>query len=131
MSSSEQFNVGIIGFGFSAKIFHIPFINIVPEFKLYAIVQRSPTPDDDAANAHVGVKTFRQTEDMLRDEAVNLVIVTTSSYTHYTLTKQVLEAGKHGRSFKVNQIIIEPYRTFAQCRERTLLKNKLLMHSGG
>jgi len=38
--ASNQYSVGVIGYGLSAKVFHIPLISVVPEFKLYAIVQR-------------------------------------------------------------------------------------------
>ena len=32
--------VAIVGYGFSAKIFHLPFINTLPEFELSAISSR-------------------------------------------------------------------------------------------
>lgn len=95
--SSKKFNVGIIGYGLSAKIFHIPFITYVPELNLHAIVQRSPKPDDDAEKDHPGVKSYRSIEDLLKDEIVDVVVVTTAPDQHFPLTKQALEAGKHGQ----------------------------------
>jgi hypothetical protein len=38
--ASNQYNVGVIGYGLSAKVFHIPLINFVSDFRLYAVVQR-------------------------------------------------------------------------------------------
>lgn len=90
-------NVGVIGYGFSAKTFHLPFIQQVPDLKLYAIVQRTPTPDDDAEKDHPGIKSFRSTEDMVRDPAVDVVVVTTAPDSHFPLTKLALENGKHGQ----------------------------------
>lgn len=90
-------NVGVIGYGFSAKTFHIPFILQVPDLQLYAVVQRTPTPDDDAERDHPGIKSFRSTEDMVRDPAVDVVVVTTAPDSHFPLTKLALENGKHGQ----------------------------------
>jgi predicted dehydrogenase len=94
--SSEKFNVGVIGYGMSAKIFHIPFITHVPELHLYAVVQRTPKPGDDAESDHPGVRVFRSVTDLFEDEGVDVVIVTTAPDQHFSLTKQALEAGKHG-----------------------------------
>ena len=94
--TSRPYNIGIIGYGYGAKIFHIPFITFVPEFKLYAIVQRNPRPDDDAEKDYPGIKSFRSVENMLKDDAIDLVIVTTASDTHYAMAKAVLEAEKNG-----------------------------------
>ena len=90
-------NVGVVGYGFTAKIFHIPFIQQVPDLKLYAVVQRTPTPDNDAEKDFPGIKSFRSAEDMVRDPAVDVVVVTTAPDSHYSLTKLALENGKHGQ----------------------------------
>ncbi|KAJ5775483.1 uncharacterized protein N7511_000494 [Penicillium nucicola] len=93
--SSKSYNVGIVGYGFSAKIFHIPFVNEVPELKLYAVVQRTPKAGDDAEKDHPGVKSFRTTEEMVQDSAIDIVIITTAPDSHFALSKLALEAGKH------------------------------------
>ncbi len=93
---SEKFNIGVIGYGLSAKIFHIPFITCVPEVHLYAIVQRTPKPDDNAESDHPGVRVYRSVTDLLKDERVDAVIVTAAPDQHFSLTMQALEAGKHG-----------------------------------
>ncbi|PGG99575.1 hypothetical protein GX51_06224 [Blastomyces parvus] len=93
--ASKRYNVGIIGYGLSAKIFHIPFIRAVPEFNFYAVVQRTPKFDDDAEKDHPGIKSYRSTEEMVKDAGVDVVIVTTTPDTHFGLAKLALEAGKH------------------------------------
>ncbi|KAJ6034779.1 uncharacterized protein N7446_009534 [Penicillium canescens] len=93
--ASKTYNVGIVGYGFSAKIFHIPFVAEVPELKLYAVVQRTPKADDDAEKDHPGVKSFRTTEEMVQDPAIDIVIITTAPDSHFALSKLALEAGKH------------------------------------
>jgi predicted dehydrogenase len=94
--AAKTWNVGIIGYGFSAKIFHIPFIQAVPDLKLYAIVQRNPQPENNAEKDHPDIKAYRSADDLVKDEAVDVVIVTTAPSSHVELAKLALEAGKHG-----------------------------------
>ncbi|MCJ1371501.1 hypothetical protein MMC20_002718 [Loxospora ochrophaea] len=93
--ASSSYNVCVIGYGMAAKIFHIPFIQLVPELKLYAIVQRSPKPGDNAEKDCPAAKVFRSTEDMVKDSAVDVVVITTTPDTHYDLAKLALENQKH------------------------------------
>ncbi|KAH8702452.1 putative NAD binding Rossmann fold oxidoreductase [Talaromyces proteolyticus] len=93
--ASKTFNVGVVGYGFSAKIFHIPFITAVPDLKLYAIVQRTPKPDDNAEKDHPGVKLYHSADDLVKDSQVDVVVITTAPDSHYALTKLALDAGKH------------------------------------
>lgn len=93
---SKIYNVGVVGYGLSAKVFHIPLIEVVPQFKLYAIVQRSPKPENDAEKDLLGIKSYRSTEEMAEDSAVDVVVVTTPPETHFSVTKLALEHGKHG-----------------------------------
>lgn len=93
--SGKIFNVGIIGYGLSAKIFHIPFVTYVPQFSLYAIVQRSPRPDNDARRDQPGAKICGSANELVEDEMVDVVIVTTPPDQHFLMTKMALEAGKH------------------------------------
>lgn len=79
----------------SAKIFHIPLILAIPDFKLYGIVQRSPKPDNDAGKDHPGTKSFRSVDEVYADPDVDLVVITSIPGTHYSMCKDALEAGKH------------------------------------
>jgi predicted dehydrogenase len=76
----------------SGRTFHAPFIVTNPRFNLYGVWERSK---NNAEKQFPGIKTFRTLEDMLADEAVELVIVNTPNYTHFDYAKQALEAGKH------------------------------------
>jgi predicted dehydrogenase len=105
--AAKTWNVGVVGYGLSAKVFHIPFITAVPDFKLYAIVQRTPKPDDDAEKDYPGLKGYRSAEDMVKDANIDVVVITTIPDSHYSLTKLALEAGKHG---------MIPYAKSAECR---------------
>ena len=91
----KPFKVGVIGYGLSAKVFHIPLILGVPDLKLYGIVQRSPKPDNDASKDHPGTKSWRSVDEMYQDPEVDVVVITSIPSTHYSMCKDALEAGKH------------------------------------
>lgn len=94
--SSQPLNVAVVGYGLSAKVFHIPFILALPDqYKLYGIVQRSPKPNDDAAKDHTGIKSWRSVEEVYGDSEVDVVIITTTPETHFDMAKKSLESGKN------------------------------------
>ena len=94
--ASHAYNVGIIGYGMSAKTFHIPLIVGIPDLKVYAIVQRTPKPNDDPEKDHPEAKVYRSAEEMVKDKAVDVVLVLTTPDTHFELAKLALKNGKHG-----------------------------------
>ncbi|EGR44207.1 uncharacterized protein TRIREDRAFT_82591 [Trichoderma reesei QM6a] len=93
--ASKTFNVGIVGYGLSAKVFHIPFVTSTAGLKLHAIVQRSPKPSDSAPADHPDLKHYTSSDDLIADADVDVIIVTTPPDNHFDLTKKALEAGKH------------------------------------
>lgn len=93
--SGKTFNVGIVGYGMSAKIFHIPFITQTPQLKLHAIVQRSPKEGNSAPADYPDLKHYTDYKDLFADSDVDLVVISTPPGNHFELTKAALEAGKH------------------------------------
>ncbi|KID97139.1 NAD(P)-binding domain protein, partial [Metarhizium majus ARSEF 297] len=93
--ASKSFNVGVIGYGMSAKIFHIPFIATTPQLKLHSIVQRTPRDGNSAPQDHPSARHYTDAKQLLADGEVDVVVVTTPPDTHFALTKAALEAGKH------------------------------------
>lgn len=84
------------------QVFHIPLIPLIPELTLYAIVQRTPKPDDDAEKDHPGVKIFRSSEEMVADHEVDVAVVTTPPASHFELSKLALEN-------RINVIVEKPF----------------------
>ena len=85
-------NVGIIGYGLSAKVFHIPFVTTLNEdFEFTHILQRS-SRDALTKHPHIQIVT---TPEALFATNVELVVITTPPESHYSLAKGALEAGKH------------------------------------
>ncbi|PHH70689.1 hypothetical protein CDD82_6973 [Ophiocordyceps australis] len=93
--ASKRFNVGIVGYGLSAKIFHIPFVETTPQLRLHSIVQPRPSEANSAPRDHAHAKHYTSVEALLADDDVDVVVITTPPDTHLALTQQALEAGKH------------------------------------
>ena len=89
---TEPIRAAVIGFGNGGRTFHTAFISAVLGLDLAAIVQRK---GDEAAQAYPNAKIYRSVEEMLADESIQLVSVTTSNQTHFELGRQCLNAGKH------------------------------------
>jgi len=88
----KPINTALCSFGMSGWVFHAPFLSVNPHFKFYGVWERTKNL---AQEKYPGVKTFRTMEDMLADENIELVIVNTPSVTHFELSMQVINAGKH------------------------------------
>ena len=88
----QPIKTALCSFGMSGWVFHAPFIHLHEGFELYAVFERTKNL---AAEKYPGIKTFRTLEEMLADEAIELVIVNTPNYTHYEYAKLALLAGKH------------------------------------
>jgi predicted dehydrogenase len=79
----------------SAKVFHIPLVQVTPAFKLHSIVQRSPKPNDDASKDHPTAQIYHSAQDMFADSSIDIIAITTTPDTHFSFTKTALESGKH------------------------------------
>ena len=99
-----QIKVGFVGYGGSAKTYHLPYLLPVKEFEVYAFLQRAPAPSPrETANpgSHCTIdfpqaRHYRTAEDFFADPAIELVIVTTHIDTHASFAELALKAGKHG-----------------------------------
>lgn len=99
-----RIKVGIVGYGFAAKNFHLPFIRAIPDYEVVAILQRAEAPSDPASapkGSHCtvdfpGIKHYRNAEDFFADVEIGFVVVATHADTHASFAEQALKAGKHG-----------------------------------
>jgi predicted dehydrogenase len=97
--------VGIIGYGFSTKCFHLPFISAHPDLQVISYVQRAEAPSDQASAKpgshctvdHPDARHYRTADELFKDSEVELVIVCSHTDTHASFAEQALRAGKHGR----------------------------------
>ena len=86
----KQIGVGIIGYGFSATTFHIPFFQALCEYELKKIVSRQQIDslfEDGVVTPHLDV--------VLQDPDIDLIVITTPGHLHYEQAKKALEHNKH------------------------------------
>jgi predicted dehydrogenase len=74
------------------RVFHGPLLFSVEGLELAAVVERNT---NKAAERYPNIKTYRSISELLSDDSIGLVVVTTPSGTHFEIAQQVLEAGKH------------------------------------
>ncbi|KAI3394932.1 hypothetical protein diail_2104 [Diaporthe ilicicola] len=93
--ADKVFNVSIIGYGLSAKVFHIPFVGATKQLKLHSILQRKPSEGNSAPDDHPSVKHYTSIDSVLDDPEIDLVVLSTPPNSHFDMTKRLLEGGKH------------------------------------
>ena len=89
---NSPINVGLVGFGMAARVFHAPLIDANPHLHLAQIVQRH---GDEAASAYPQAKVVRDLDATLADPSVELVVVATPNTSHFEIAALALKAGKH------------------------------------
>lgn len=88
----------VLGTGLSGLTFQVPFILALPDlFSLYAVLERNPSSEGGKVKDRFGIltKIYRNFEDVLADDEIELIIVSTPNATHFEFAKRSLEAGKH------------------------------------
>jgi len=89
---SNPIKTAIVGYGFSAKTFHIPFLRELTNFTLFAISSRqAEAVKRDCPEA----RHFSSAKEMLCGSEAELVIITAPNDVHFSLAKLALENNKH------------------------------------
>jgi scyllo-inositol 2-dehydrogenase (NADP+) len=85
-------NVGIIGSGMAARVFHMPIIQSVPGLRLKKIVERH---GDWTSKNYPMVEVVADAAALLQDKEIELVVIATPNSSHFELARQSILAGKH------------------------------------
>jgi scyllo-inositol 2-dehydrogenase (NADP+) len=88
----KKLKAGLVGFGVSGKTYHAPFLVTSDQYELTAVLERNR---EDSKEIYPWVKIYRSIGELLKDPAIDLVIITTPNDTHFPYTKAALAAGKH------------------------------------
>lgn len=88
--SSHKINTALLSYGMSGEVFHGPLLEAHPGFYISSVMQR-----DLRKPARHAYKLVDNPEAILKDSAVELVIVNTPNESHYSYAKDALNAGKH------------------------------------
>ena len=83
---------GLIGYGLGGKCFHAPFIATLPQYELTSVVERRT---NESQERYPWVKVVRSVDELLSDDSLELIVVTTPNNTHFPFAKQALLAGKN------------------------------------
>ncbi len=82
----------VIGYGFSATTFHLPFIKALPQLELSAI---SSSQQANVEADWPDAVWYADANSLLDNSDAELVIITAPNDVHYSLAKKALENGKH------------------------------------
>ncbi|KAL4915036.1 oxidoreductase [Aspergillus aurantiobrunneus] len=115
-------NAAVVGYGFSAKTFHIPFLLHSPWFRIHAIVQRTPRDGHSAIDDFPDAKAYRDACESICDRDVDVLVITSTNGTHFPLVKGALENGKHVIVEKPFTITYAEAAELADLAERTGLQ---------
>ena len=88
----KKIKVGLVGYGFSATVFHTPLLSVLDEFHISKVMSSNP---EKVKSDLEGVEVVSNLSELLEDDSIDLVIITTPSGMHYEMVKDALRAGKH------------------------------------
>lgn len=85
-------DVGLIGYGLSGKVFHAPFLDMNPGFRLKSVVERH---NSISKKDYPYVNVLKDYRDLLDDQEIELVVIATPNTLHFQMVKDALLAGKN------------------------------------
>ncbi|HCI4220764.1 TPA: Gfo/Idh/MocA family oxidoreductase [Klebsiella quasipneumoniae subsp. quasipneumoniae] len=91
---SDKMIIGYVGNGKSANRYHLPFVlerkDSITVKTIYSVnLERDQWPRID------GIQYTQELADLLKDDEIDAVIITTPSQFHYEMAKKAILAGKH------------------------------------
>ncbi len=118
----EKISVAVCGVGGFAKMFHLPNLNKITDFEIHSIMSRDGGNATKAANDYHAAKVTTDYRDILNDEDIDVVIITTRHNLHFQYVVDALNAGK-------NVFVEKPLCLNAQ--ELTIIEETLKRTKGG
>ncbi|WP_102260989.1 Gfo/Idh/MocA family oxidoreductase [Mesobacillus jeotgali] len=107
----------IAGFGFAAKVFHLPHLVHSDKYEVVGIISRSGSSKDHRDVSNVPV--YATVEEALSKSEATLYIITTPSDMHYDMLKQCILAGKDVLVEKPAFLTVEEGRELIQLTENS------------
>ena len=90
---TSKLNIGILGAGGFANFAAKSFLK-VEGIKIIAVTDINESAAKATAN-DLDAKVYKNYQDMLQDDTINLIYIATPPFLHYSQSKLALEAGKH------------------------------------
>lgn len=116
--ATEKIKTALLSYGMSGEVFHLPLLQAHNGFEVVSIWHRSA--EKPVQHTYPIVKNY---QDILQDEAVDLIIVNTPNETHFPYAVKALNAGKHvivEKPFTVTSQEADQLIEFAQKQQKIL-----------
>lgn len=84
--------VAVLGYGYSAKTFHLPLIEASESLQLVSI---STSKAGIVRERYPGISVYLTPQELIKSSTAELVVITTPNDSHYSLARDCLENGKH------------------------------------
>ncbi|WP_206099652.1 oxidoreductase [Rheinheimera riviphila] len=91
MLETAKLKTAVIGYGLSARTFHLPFIKLQPELELVAISSSQP----ELAIDYPQLSHYPDANALIANSDAGLVVITSPNHSHFPLAKAALQQGKH------------------------------------
>ena len=85
-------SVLVMGFGYAAKTFHVPFLQAMDAYSIAGVVSSVPAK---VQGVLPGVSVYNSFEQAIADDNFDLVVITTPNHLHAEQAEAVLRAGCH------------------------------------
>ena len=116
----KDFNIAIIGQGRSGRNIHGAYFNteLNKHVRVVAVAELDPERRERARTEYEGCEVYENYRDMLARTDIDLVVNATYSDDHYSITKEIIEAG-------FNVLVEKPMaRTHYECEDLILSAKK-------
>ena len=118
--SLPTIRAGIVAYGHIAQKYHAPLLNALPCFELTKVLERHHR---FAERDYPRVESVQTMDELLADENLDLIVITTPNQFHFAQAKAALEAGKHvvlEKPFTVSAIEANMLEHIAQAEGKLL-----------
>lgn len=93
--AKKTLKVALVGVGAAAQVNHLPALKKLPEVELVALCDRDAEKAARVAQKFGVPHAYSRFEDLLADETIDAVDITTPNYLHAPMAVAALESGKH------------------------------------
>jgi predicted dehydrogenase len=93
--AKKTLKVALVGVGAAAQINHLPSLLRLEDVELVALCDRDPEKASRVAQKFGIPASYNRFEELLADDAIDAVDITTPNYLHAPMAVAALEAGKH------------------------------------
>ena len=88
-------NTAVIGYGYAGRAFHTYLVGLADGLNLYAVATRDAERREAAREAYPNAHIYQTIDEVIADDAVDLVVLATPHDTHAELSIKAMDAGKH------------------------------------